>query len=379
MCLQSRPAIEQAKTQAYDTAGTSTTFQVGIKDDRSPASNGILLQFQAPAISFGRPGRSTSRIHRTGSIPPFNHGTKQLEKERIMIFVVSIVIAIGALIVWRGASSKLRQNNVAYRSVARVSSLAAVFFGVLALLQCFTQVPAGHVGVVDFFGVVSDQTLRAGINPVNPLATVIKYSIQTQEHKEAMQVLSREGLTIGLEVSALYRLNPDSAARVYKTVAGGDYENIILIPQFRSISRAVTASFQASALYSTERERLGASIQEELGKTVSPRGVTIESTPIRNVALPSQLTEAIEQKQRADQESQRMEFILTKEKQEADRKRIEAKGIADFQTIVAAGISEQLLRWKGIEATEKLANSQNTKVIIVGSGKDGLPIILDTK
>jgi regulator of protease activity HflC (stomatin/prohibitin superfamily) len=194
-----------------------------------------------------------------------------------------------------------------------------------------------------------------------------------------MEVLSREGLTIGLEVSVLYRLNPDSAARVYKTVAGGDYRTIILVPQFRSICRAVTASFQASALYSTERERLGLSIQEELAKTVSPRGVTIENTPIRNVALPSQLTEAIEQKQRADQESQRMEFILTKEKQEADRKRIEAKGIADFQTIVAAGISDQLLRWKGIEATEKLANSTNTKVIIVGAGKDGLPIILDTK
>ena len=296
-----------------------------------------------------------------------------------MIFILTIIISIAAFFVWRSASGKMRQNNIAFRSVARLSALVAGVFGVLALLQCFTQIPAGHVGVVDFFGVVSDQTLRAGINPVNPLANVIKYSIQTQEHKEAMQVLSREGLTIGLEVSALYRLNPDSAARVYKTVTGGDYETIILIPQFRSICRAVTASFQASALYSSERERLGLSIQEELAKTVSPRGVTIENTPIRNVALPTQLTEAIEQKQRADQESQRMEFILTKEKQEADRKRIEAKGIADFQTIVAAGISDQLLRWKGIEATEKLANSQNTKVIIVGAGKDGLPIILDTK
>ena len=296
-----------------------------------------------------------------------------------MIFILSIIIAIAAFFVWRSAARKERQNNIAARSVAMVSSLVAGLFGLLALLQCFTQIPAGHVGVVDFFGVVSDQTLRAGINPVNPMADVIKYSIQTQEHKETMQVLSREGLTIGLEVSALYRLNPDSAARVYKTVAGGDYETIILIPQFRSICRAVTASFQASALYSTERERLGSSIQEELARTVSPRGVTIENTPIRNVALPSQLTEAIEQKQRADQESQRMEFILTKEKQEADRKRIEAKGIADFQAIVAAGISDQLLRWKGIEATEKLASSQNTKVIIVGSGKDGLPIILDTK
>jgi prohibitin 1 len=296
-----------------------------------------------------------------------------------MIFLVCLMITAGALVVWRIARSKVRQNNVTAKPIAAMSALVAGVFGLLALVQCFTQVPAGHVGVVDFFGVVSDQTLRAGISPVNPMATVVKYSIQTQEHKETMQVLSREGLTIGLEVSALYRLNPDSAARVYKTVAGGDYETIILIPQFRSICRSVTASFQASALYSTERERLGASIQEELAKAVSARGVTIENTPIRNVALPTQLTEAIEQKQRADQESQRMEFILTKEKQEADRKRIEAKGIADFQTIVAAGISDQLLRWKGIEATEKLAASQNTKVIIVGAGKDGLPIILDTK
>lgn len=296
-----------------------------------------------------------------------------------MIFILSLVIAMVAIVVWVNASRKARRGDLTFRSVANISGIGGIVFSILALLQCFTQIPAGHVGVVDFFGVVSDETLRAGINPVNPLANVIKYSIQTQEHKETMQVLSREGLTIGLEVSALYRLNPDSAARVYKTVSGGDYETIILIPQFRSICRAVTASFQASALYSTERDRLGTTILEELEKAVAPRGVSIESTPIRNVALPSQLTEAIEQKQRADQESQRMEFILTKEKQEADRKRIEAKGIADFQTIVAAGISEQLLRWKGIEATEKIAQSPNTKVIIVGAGKDGLPIILDTK
>jgi regulator of protease activity HflC (stomatin/prohibitin superfamily) len=117
----------------------------------------------------------------------------------------------------------------------------------------------------------------------------------------------------------------------------------------------------------------------ELSKVVSPRGIIIEATPLRNVGLPSQLTEAIEQKQRADQESQRMEFVLTKEKQEADRKRIEAQCIADFQKIVATGISDQLLRWKGIEATLKIAESQNAKVVIIGSGKDGLPIILESK
>ena len=296
-----------------------------------------------------------------------------------MIFILSLIVAIVALITWRAASQKVRANVPGFRTTASLSAAATVFFALVTFLQMFTQIPAGHVGVVDFFGVVSERVLPAGINFVNPLAKVIKLSIQTKEHKEAMQVLSREGLSIGLEVSALYRLNPDSAAQVYKTIVGGDYENIVLIPQFRAICRSVTASFQASALYSTEREQLSTDILSELAREVAPRGVLIESTPLRNVGLPSQLTDAIEQKQRADQESQRMEFILTKERQEADRKRIEAQGIADFQRIVAAGISEQLLRWKGIEATEKLANSQNTKVIIVGAGKDGLPIIMDTK
>ncbi len=296
-----------------------------------------------------------------------------------MLFILSIVIVIVAIFAWISARRKVEQKNLTFKGLANLSGLAALVFVVLALLQCFTIVPAGHVGVVDLFGVVSERALPAGINFVNPLARVHKFSIQTQEHKETMQVLSREGLTIGLEISALFRLNPDSAARVYQTILGGDYQTIVLIPQFRSISRAVTASFQASALYSTERERLGANIHDELAKMVAPRGVIIESTPLRNVALPVQLTEAIEQKQRADQESQRMEFILAKEKQEAERKRIEARGISDFQTIVSQGISDQLLRWKGVEATEKLANSANTKVIIVGAGKDGLPVILDTK
>lgn len=297
-----------------------------------------------------------------------------------MFFILCVIATIVALLAWRSARSKyVTERNLRYRTTSMLAGIAMLFFALLAVLQTITVIPAGHVGVVNFFGIVSPKTLPSGINFVNPLARVIQFSIQTQELKENMQVLSREGLTIGLEISALYRLDPDSAAQVYQTISGGDYENIVLIPQFRSISRAVTASFQASALYSTERERLGENIQRELSKVVSPRGIIIEATPLRNVALPSQLTEAIEQKQRADQESQRMEFILAKEKQEADRKRIEAQGIADFQKIVAAGISEQLLRWKGIEATEKLANSQNAKVVIVGAGKDGLPIILDTK
>jgi regulator of protease activity HflC (stomatin/prohibitin superfamily) len=179
-------------------------------------------------------------------------------------------------------------------------------------------------------------------------------------------------------VSILYHLNPDKAAEVYKTV-GENYESVILEPQFRSVTRGVTASYEAKALYTSEREALSIQILKEITAATEARGITVESAPLRRVGLPAGLTQSIEIKLQAEQESQRMQFVLMKEKQEADRKRIEAQGISDFQKIVVQGISDQLLRWKGIEATEKLASSQNAKVIVIGAGKDGLPLILDTK
>jgi len=244
-----------------------------------------------------------------------------------------------------------------------------------ALASCLTVIPAGYVGVVDFFGTVQENTLKSGINLINPMANVIKMSVKTQEIKEAMDVPSKEGLTVQLEISALYHLNPEKAAEVYKSV-GPNYAEILVEPQFRSVSRGVTAGYDAKALYTSEREVLAHHITEQLQLLVAPRGMTIEATPLRKVGLPARLTESIEEKLRAEQESQRMEFVLTKEKQEADRKRIEAQGIADFQIIVTKGITPELLRWKGIEATEKLANSSNAKVVVIGSGKDGLPLIL---
>jgi prohibitin 1 len=297
-----------------------------------------------------------------------------------MAFIFLLLVGLVALTIFVSSRKRFQvmRTQTLKASMTLAGAVAAIAL-LAAFTQLFTVIPAGHVGVIDFFGIVSENTLKAGINYVNPFAKVVKFSVQTKELKENMQVLSREGLTIGLEISALYRLEADSAASVYKKISDGDYENVILIPQFRSVSRSVTANFQASALYSTERERLGENIMAELSKIVGERGIVIESTPLRNVALPSQLTDAIEQKQRADQESQRMEFILTKERQEADRKRVEAQGVADFQKIVATTISEQLLRWKGIEATLKIAESTNAKVVIIGSGKDGLPVILDTK
>jgi regulator of protease activity HflC (stomatin/prohibitin superfamily) len=290
-----------------------------------------------------------------------------------MAFLITLAIAIGAFVAYR--TSKGSPDR---RPVSSVALLISAGFALLAVGQCFTVIPAGNIGVVDFFGTVSENTLKAGINPVNPLARVVKMTVQTQEMKEVMDVPSKEGLTVQLEVSILYHLNPDKAAEVYKTV-GENYESVILEPQFRSVTRGVTASYEAKALYTSEREALSIQILKEITAATEARGITVESAPLRRVGLPAGLTQSIEIKLQAEQESQRMQFVLMKEKQEADRKRIEAQGISDFQKIVVQGISDQLLRWKGIEATEKLASSQNAKVIVIGAGKDGLPLILDTK
>lgn len=285
-----------------------------------------------------------------------------------MLFLICVVGALAAVAVF---VTVRRTGNPA----AMAPGLLAALLTLGAVAQCVVVVPAGHVGVVDIFGRVSPGTLKSGLNLVNPFARVAKMSVKTQEMKEVMDVPSSEGLTMQLEVSVLYHLDPEKAADVYRTV-GSDYAGVILQPQFRSVTRGVTAEYEARALYTSERERLAQAIAAEVRKLVEPRGIVVEATPLRRLTLPPRLAAAIEEKLGAEQESQRMQFVLAKERQEADRRRIEAQGIADFQKIVSQGINEQLLRWKGIEATAKLAESQNTKVVVVGAGKDGLPIIL---
>ena len=286
-----------------------------------------------------------------------------------MLFIIALIAAVVAFFVHRNAKKRFQKSETTF---AMLGFVIALF---IALLQCFTIIPAGHTGVIDFLGYVSDNTLKPGVNIVNPMANVEKMSIKTQELKELMSVPSKEGLSVDLEISLLFKLDSEKANEIYKTV-GPNYAEIILTPQFRSVVRGVTARYEAKALYTASREKLAGEILNELENLVGPRGIIVEQAPLRQIQLPERLTKSIEEKLQAEQESQRMEFILTREKQEADRKRIEAQGIADFQEIVSKGISEQLLKWKGIEATEKLAASTNSKVVIIGSGKDGLPLIL---
>ena len=237
---------------------------------------------------------------------------------------------------------------------------------VLLLLWSVTSIPTGNVGVLTLFGRVTGETLSEGIHLINPLKSVQKLSVQTQSVKESANVPSNEGLILALDTSLLFHLDRTKAAYVYQTI-GDNYAEKIVEPNLRSAVRASTSAHSANSLYTNGRELVQQQIQDELTTALAPRGVIVESVLLRDIQLPALLKTSIEAKQQAEQDALRMSFILQKEKQEAERKRIEAQGISDFQKIVAQGISSQLLEWKGIEATEKLAQSNNTKVIVVGN------------
>jgi len=273
--------------------------------------------------------------------------------------------------------SKLFEVMPPLHSGRRVLRLAVVAVVLVLFLagNPVTVIPAGHVGVKDLFGRVSSSVLSPGVRVVFPFTRVIKMSIKTQEVKETAEVPSKEGLVMDLEGSLLYRLDPEKADDIYRTI-GKNYQEIAVAPQIRSAIREITASYEAKVLYSAERERISRETLELFKKLAGDRGIIAEAVLLRKIGLPDVVANAIQEKLRREQESEQMKFVLQKELQEAERKRIEAQGIADFQRIVAAGISPALLEWKGIEATEKLAMSQNSKIVVIGSGKNGLPIIL---
>ena len=258
----------------------------------------------------------------------------------------------------------------------RVIALAAVAFVlVLLLLNSVTRVNTGHVGVLTLFGRVTGEMLGEGMHVISPFKTNNQLSIQTQTLKESASVPSSEGLMMNLDTSLIYQLNPDKAAEVFQKI-GSSYEAKVIEPTLRAAIREATASHSANALYTGEREMVAKQVQETLSAQLGPHGFLIQSVLLRDIQLPATLKASIEAKQQAEQEALAMNFRLQKETQEAQRKRIEAAGIRDFQQIVAQGISPALLEWKGIEATENLAKSGNSKIVVIGNNKNGLPLIL---
>jgi prohibitin 1 len=249
------------------------------------------------------------------------------------------------------------------------------FVLVIVLFSSITRVDTGHVGVLTLFGRVTGETLGEGIHLINPLKTNNEMSVQTQTIKESASVPSSEGLMMALDTSLIFHLNPDRAAEVFQKI-GADYQDKVVENQLRSAIRESTASHTANALYTGEREIVAKQIQERISEDLAKRGITVEAVLLRDIQLPATLKASIEAKQQAEQEALAMNFRLQKETQEAQRKRIEAAGVRDFQQIVAQGITPSLLEWKGIEATENLAKSGNAKVVVIGNNKNGLPLIL---
>lgn len=217
------------------------------------------------------------------------------------------------------------------------AALGALGGGLLIAGSCVRPVPAGHAGVEDLFGNVSSQLRTSGLQFKNPLAQIYSVSLKTTKADFKCSVPSQEGLMVDLHITLQYRLDPDRLVSLYKDI-GLDFLDVLITPQVHSAVRSATSSRDAKALYTAEREQIRLELLESLNNTLNQRGIIVEDVPLRTIVLPGKLTEAIERKLQMEQESQRMDFVLEKERQEAQRKAIEARGIADFQNIVSKGI-----------------------------------------
>lgn len=260
----------------------------------------------------------------------------------------------------------------------RLLPLLIIALAAMTMVGCGTKIPSGHRGV--FYATFGDGTemgkiYTEGFNWHFPWNNMIVYKTQVQERLETLNVLSSDGASIKVEVSILFRPMIDKIDSLQVQI-GPDYYDQLISPTIRSIARAVAGKYQPEEIYSTKREQLASEIKQSLINDMSDRWIEIQNVLVRDVQIPAKISEAINFKLTADQEAQKMQFTIEKEKLEAERKRIEARGISDFQQIVSAGITPSLLKWKGIEATLKIAESQNTKVIIIGNDAGSMPVIL---
>lgn len=265
-------------------------------------------------------------------------------------------------------------SSLQKRVIDTRAGLASIAATVLLLINSVQIVDTGEIAIVSKLGELSQ--LNPGLHVVAPLISRVDYlSTKTTLLEQSNFVPTKEGLTVELDTAILYRLAPDSATSLYGSVGRG-YRDKLIAPEASSAVRGLTSESEAKALYTSGRTEIQNKLKSELRNNLSPRGIVIEDVLLKAVILPKDLSASIEEKARAEQESARMEFVLKKETQEAQRKAIEAEGIAEFQNIVSKGITPSLLQWKGIEATEKIAESPNSKVIIIGNNKGLLPVIL---
>ncbi len=300
-----------------------------------------------------------------------------------------ILIIFGILLLIAGAVLH-RQQREELHKLANSLRIGGIALAVLGLLTAsIKQIDAGQIGVKSLFGKVDDEILTSGLNVVNPLVDIKIVDTKTQNYTmsgihdegdkagdDAIRVLTADGLEVVIDLTVLYRVIATEAPRIVKET-GLDYRDKIVRPLTRTKIRDNSVYFTAIDLYSTKRDLFQGRIFKSIEEDFKKRGLVLEQLLVRNITLPATVKGSIEEKIKAEQDAQKMEFVLQKEKQEAERKRVEAQGIADYQKIISSGLGDKQLQYEQIQVMKGLITSPNAKVIIMGGGKT--PVILDTK
>jgi regulator of protease activity HflC (stomatin/prohibitin superfamily) len=300
----------------------------------------------------------------------------------MFLIIIGFVILIASLALAR-AEEPFRKLYKTARAIGGVLLILGI------LTACFVQVDAGYVGVKSLFGKVQNDVLTSGLNFVNPLVDVKEMDIRTQTytmsgvqdegHKsgdDAIRVLTADGLEVTIDLSVLYRIVPDVAPKLIREI-GVNYEDKIVRPITRTRIRDNAVYYEAVALFSNKRDEFQNRIFKTIDDDFKKRGLLLENLLVRNITLPGPVKAAIERKIEAEQESQKMQFVLQKEKQEAERKRVEAQGISDYQRIISESLSDKQLQYEQIKAYKELAASQNAKIIVLP--KQGANLLLNAQ
>ena len=297
-------------------------------------------------------------------------------------FIIGIIILAAGRII-----SKVNDKIRVFGKPAM--GIGAILMIVGILMASIVQIDAGHIGIQKLYGHVQSDILYSGLHIINPLVDVESVETRTQNYTmsgvhnegdklgdDAIRVLSADGLEVAIDLTVLYRVVPENAPNLYKET-GLDYKDKIVRPISRTKIRDNAVYYDAVSLYSTKRDEFQARIYKSIEDEFRKRGLLLENLLIRNIALPTSVKNAIESKINAEQEAQKMQFVLQKERQEADRKRVEAQGIADYQRIISESLTDKQLQYEQIKTMKELAASTNAKMIIMGKGST--PMILDAK
>lgn len=304
----------------------------------------------------------------------------------MFLFILGLILLTAGIVVGRNTYT----NAPAARARLPLMIAGVALAGLGFFTSTIRQIEAGEIGVKKLFGQVQPEVLGPGLHVVNPLVDVVPFEVRTQNytmsatHEEgdqagddAIRVLSADGLEVVIDLTVLYRVMPEQAPKILQTI-GPDYQDRIVRPVSRTRVRDNAVLYDAVALYSTRRVEFQTGILKTIEADFRARGLLLEQLLIRNIQLPESVKQTIESKINAEQESQKMQFVLTKEKQEADRKRLEAQGIADYQRIISAELTDKQLRYEQIKMQRELATSANSKIIVLGDSKSA-QLLLDAK